>query len=63
MRRMSVSTTASRISNRARGRSAHRKSAEVLMGADVRRDKEGDVLVVQTVSRLVLLALGGCDCG
>lgn len=47
MRRLSVSTTASRIS--IRGRSAHRKSAEVLVGVEANKEKGEGTLVIQTV--------------
>jgi len=47
-RRLSVSTTASRIS--IRGRSVHRRGAETLMGAEA--TKGDGTLVIQTVSRL-----------
>lgn len=53
MRRLSVSTTASRIN--IRGRSAHRRGAEVLMGVEA--NKGDGTLVVQTVSFVLLLCL------
>jgi len=54
-RRLSVSTTASRIS--IRGRSAHRRSAETLMGAEA--TKGDGTLVIQTAGQWYTYVLDG----